>query len=86
MRAVIHRAPAGVAAMAVRPLTTGGFGIAPVALGDITDGLGLGDVTNGLSGTVSDVVQTVGPIGSSGTLQDIVNTSSLIDGLRQQSR
>jgi hypothetical protein len=30
---------------------------------------------------VSDVVQTVGPIGSSGTLQDIVNTSSLIDGL-----
>ena len=43
--------------------------------------LALGDVTDGLSGSVSDVTQTVGPLGSSGPLQDIVNTSSLLDGL-----
>jgi hypothetical protein len=30
---------------------------------------------------VSDVTQTVSTLGSSGPLQDIVNTSSLLDGL-----
>ena len=30
---------------------------------------------------MSDVTQSVGPIGSSAPLQDIVNTSSLLDGL-----
>jgi len=30
---------------------------------------------------LSDAVQTVGPIGSSAPLQDIVNTSALLDGV-----
>ena len=40
-----------------------------------------GLTTDGVSGTVSDVTQTVSTLGSSGPLQDIVNTSSLLDGL-----
>ena len=49
----------------------------PVAVSDLTNGL----TTDGLSGTASEVTQSVGPIGSSGPLQDIVNTSGLLEGL-----
>ena len=48
--------------------------------------MALSDVTDGLSGTVADVVQAVGPVGSSAPLQDIVNTGGLIDGLNVNNR